>query len=98
VGWLTQQVGSSAYWYTVDIAAGTVTQNGTIALELGATRMQAIGYNVLDGLIYGTNDLGHVQRFGLDLNPQTLATGFPLYQTGDVDLQGQYWAARTAAR
>lgn len=66
--------------------------------------MQAIGYNIADGLVYGTDGgaggvgtlTGSFSRFGLDLVPQVLLDGLPQYQTGDVDLQSQYWAARTA--
>ncbi|KAI5361415.1 Putative extracellular membrane protein, CFEM [Septoria linicola] len=91
MGWLVQEQA----WYTVDIATGNTVRNGTINLPQDV-RMQAIGYNRLDGYIYGTNGLGTIQRFGLDLQPQSLQGGFNTFQTGDVDEAGHYWAMRTS--
>ena len=91
-GWLTQNNG---YFGTVDLSAGTVTPNGTLQFTDGAIRMQAIGYNGLDSLIYGIDDVGAFSRFGSDLRPQVLTTGYPLYNTGDVDAYGQYFGAKT---
>lgn len=91
-GWLTQDYGAFS---NVDLSAGTVTRNGTLMFTDGARRMQAIGYNAIDGLIYGIDDVGAFSRFGSDLRPQVLTTGYPLYNTGDVDANGQYFGART---
>ncbi|KAF7186009.1 hypothetical protein HII31_12672 [Pseudocercospora fuligena] len=81
-------------WYTVEIASGAITPAGTISWD---ANVQAIGYNRCDGLIYGTDSVNRIIRFGADLVAQQVLPGnYRTFQTGDVDQNCQYWGLRTA--
>ncbi|KXS93566.1 hypothetical protein AC578_12 [Pseudocercospora eumusae] len=81
-------------WFTVEMSTGTLTEAGNITWD---QNVQAIGYNRCDGLIYGTDALNRIIRFGADLVAQQVLPGnYRTFQTGDVDQNCQYWGLRTS--
>ncbi|KAK8091074.1 hypothetical protein PG994_000579 [Apiospora phragmitis] len=82
--------------YRVNIATGTQTLIKQ-SVGSGATSIDAMGYNVFDGYLYGTigTTPGSLLRIGGNGDSQTLASlGLTTaVNAGDVDEAGYYWAS-----